>query len=240
MLGCEKPTERGAVTGRESTEAAIPKKTVYHLPVPPERRPGPDDPNCLEYWVLISELSGISGDNGYEKDTSLTFFGSTLKESAVMWVNDSPVEMIAEGGGFYRVSEWLSPGKNLVWLDGHFDHDLYIKVVLLRSRDFYQNRSFKRIVAKMQVPRRDGPAVAAPKKLTFDADIDYSPFMDPLPTEGSAKERMQAELRSHQQKWMAAVQRHDGESAAALDFAPGSYVPIGAWRGLHTTQTSPC
>jgi hypothetical protein len=175
--------------------------------------------------VLVSEESGIAGDNGYDKDTSLTFCGTDLEESAILYVNNSPVEMLAEAGCFYRISEWLSPGRNVVCLGGRFDQNLYVKVITLRSRVFATSREFERVVAKMRVPRQDGPAAKEPKRLVFNADIGYSPIMDRLPTEGEAKESLHNEVRGWLDMFMREVRKHDADKAEAIGHAPWDLRP---------------
>lgn len=186
------------------------------------------DANALEYWVLVSKQRRAP-ESGFNDDTSLEFYGEPLEleECVPIFVNGSPVELLVEDAKLFRINEWLVAGKNSVSIRGKLENGWYLKVIALRSNEFFHDHRghFEKVVAKMRIPATVRGSDTAWPSLSFDADIAYCPFFDSLTSEAKTKEQVENEIQKQLVLAFDLLAKHDWNAYQTMMIAPWNARP---------------
>lgn len=102
--------------------------------------------DALAYHVIISR-----DVVGFEDDRNIRL-GAAGDQTAVIFVNDSPVNIIGNEGSLFCIDDFVVPGRNTVRIEGIRGDPSYMKVVRIDSERFYQmDWSVNEMIAKCRL-----------------------------------------------------------------------------------------
>lgn len=76
------------------------------------------------YYLLVSSMQFGLNDNNY-----IRIGGGSWKGSALICVNDNPIEMMEFGGALIDITPWIKKGENTVAFSGNSKAKIYTKII---------------------------------------------------------------------------------------------------------------
>jgi hypothetical protein len=213
------------MAANDTVSSGGPNDTSERSPFPRDKKWPKFDSKSLRYWILLDDAIGAPDKDGYDDDKSLALVGEPFKESLVLYVNNTPVERLAQGGIALLISDWLVPGRNSVRFVGPIERPMYAKALTFVG----DSQRIERVVAKVRLAVSTSTDSVNSVTLSFDAPIEYTPYIDRLCRNEDDKPKVAAEAREYLGTLYRAMQAHDGNSYVKLAYPPWESRP--RWLG---------